>query len=78
MEIHEADRPELTLGVYAHFKGNRYRVIELVRHSETEEWLVLYHPLDNPQSLWVRPYEMFVEQVSKPDYDGPRFRRVGD
>ncbi|EXJ09210.1 hypothetical protein D791_03856 [Nitrincola nitratireducens] len=34
-----------TPGRYRHFKGAEYEVIECARHSETEEWYVVYRPL---------------------------------
>lgn len=63
-------------GVYRHFKGNYYKVIDIVRHSETEEELVLYLPLylnkDYPGDMWVRPISMFLETVER---DGKKFKR---
>lgn len=52
-------------GRYQHFKGGLYRVIDVVKHSETLEDLVLYEALyDNSRSkLWVRPVKMFIEKV---------------
>jgi hypothetical protein len=35
----------------------------MARHSETEEWLVVYRPVADPESIWVRPLEMFCEMV---------------
>jgi hypothetical protein len=51
-------------GLYQHYKGNNYNVLDLVRHSESEEWLVLYQPCYGEQALWVRPIEMFFESVA--------------
>ena len=51
-------------GRYRHYKGNMYEVIGTVRHSETEEWLVLYRCLYGDHSLWVRPLEMFEEEIA--------------
>ena len=65
-------------GLYEHYKGASYRVIDLVRHSETEEWLVLYRPLYDEGALWVRPLAMFVESVETDNGPSPRFRRTGD
>ena len=50
-------------GKYRHFKGGEYAVQGVARHSENEELLVVYRPLYGEGGLWVRPLEMFVEQV---------------
>jgi len=64
-------------GVYQHYKGKKYKLIDVVRHSETLEELVLYETLyeNNLGSLWVRPKEMFLEQLST---GSPRFKFIGD
>lgn len=71
-------RPELALGEYQHYKGNRYQVIDLARHSETTEWMVVYRPLYGEGALWVRPYVMFVENVIIDGVEQARFRKVKD
>ena len=50
-------------GIYRHYKGAQYQVIDTVRHSETEEELVLYRALYGAKGLWVRPLAMFKEEV---------------
>ena len=50
-------------GLYRHYKGAQYQVIDTVRHSETEEELVLYRALYGAKGLWVRPLAMFIEEV---------------
>jgi hypothetical protein len=52
-------------GLYEHYKGKPYRVLGVVRHSETLEELVHYECLyDNPDGkFWVRPRAMFEEDV---------------
>lgn len=45
----------------------------IARHSETEEWLVVYHALSKPEELWVRPYQMFLESVFVNGVEVPRF-----
>ena len=67
-------------GLYEHYKGKRYKVHDIVRHSETLEELVLYETLYENElgKLWVRPKAMFLESV---DIDGksvPRFKLVED
>lgn len=67
-------------GVYRHFKGNKYKVIDIVRHSETTEEMVLYKPLykskDFPDQMWVRPLSMFLEIVEREGKKFPRFELV--
>lgn len=64
-------------GIYEHYKGQRYEVIGLARHSETEEELVVYRALYGDHGLWVRPYPMFIEEVLINGEPLPRFQYVG-
>ena len=68
----------LKTGRYKHYKGNDYQVEGLVTHSETEEKMVLYRPLYGEQALWVRPLEMFIEEVEVAGIKQPRFAYQGD
>jgi hypothetical protein len=54
----------LKLGIYAHYKGNEYEVIDVATHSETEEKMVVYKALYGEKGLWVRPLSMFDEVMS--------------
>lgn len=64
----------LQAGIYKHYKGNLYQVLNVATHSETSEKLVVYQCLYNDYSIWVRPYEMFIEQVQLEDGQiKPRF-----
>ena len=65
-------------GIYEHYKGNQYKVIDIARHSETDELLVLYRPMYGDESLWVRPFAMFFEKVTIDGVLVPRFKYVGD
>ena len=64
----------LKLGTYEHYKGNRYEVVGLARHSETLEDLVVYRALYGERGLWVRPLGMFLEEVDVGGKKVPRFK----
>lgn len=64
-------------GVYEHYKGARYEVLLVARHSETEEWLVVYRQLYGDGGAWVRPLGMFAGSVEVDGRTVPRFRHVG-
>ena len=69
---------ELKPGIYQHFKGNRYELLYVARHSETLEDMVVYRALYGEGGVWVRPAAMWNEHVEKENYSGPRFRWVGE
>lgn len=60
-------------GIYSHYKGNRYEVLGVAHHSETEEALVVYRALYGEYGLWVRPLAMFTETVEVQGEPVPRF-----
>lgn len=64
-------------GLYKHYKGNEYEVIGVATHSEDEAQLVVYRPCYGERGLWVRPLEMFVEDVMIEGKAVPRFAYVG-
>lgn len=59
-------------GRYRHYKGPLYEVIDVARHSESEEEFVVYRTLYGDFSLWIRPLEMFNEEV---EYEGKKVKR---
>lgn len=65
-------------GLYRHYKGNLYEVVDTVRHSETLEPLTLYRALYGEHGLWVRPAAMFNEEVVIGGVRRPRFTKVED
>jgi len=69
---------EIEKGIYRHYKGNLYKVLEMVQHSESEEWLVLYQALYGERGLWVRPYEMFMQTLMLEGERVKRFEKVED
>ncbi len=63
---------EIKLGKYRHFKGNEYEVIAIANHSETLEKMVIYRALYGEKEYWVRPAEMWNEEITR---DGKTFKR---
>ncbi len=70
-------KPIVKGGLYQHYKGKIYKLIDVVRHSETLEELVLYETLYENElgKLWVRPKQMFLENL---DDGTPRFKYLED
>lgn len=63
---------EIRPGIWRHFKGNRYQVIGVAKHSETLEDMVVYRALYGEGGLWVRPASMWLENVER---DGKTYQR---
>ena len=60
-------------GIYKHFKGKEYEVIDVAAHSETLEEMVVYKPLyECEYNLWVRPLSMWDEEV---EFEGKKVKR---
>lgn len=68
---------KIPTGRYRHYKGQEYSVLDVARHSETEEELVVYRQEYGDRSMWVRPRQMFLESVEVAGQQVPRFRYLG-
>ena len=68
---------EMKLGRYRHYKSKEYTVLGIAFHSETEETMVLYRQEYGARDLWVRPYEMFFENVIVDGQTVARFAYLG-
>jgi hypothetical protein len=73
--------PKFMDGVYRHYKGGLYEVVGKVVHSETLEDLVLYRSMEGSgefpkDTLWVRPYKMFFEDVVVDGNQVARFTKI--
>jgi len=64
------------VGLYRHYKGGWYEVIDTVRCSETLQGMTLYRALYGGFGLWVRPAAMFGETAAFEGRVQPRFLRV--
>ena len=63
-------------GTYQHYKGHVYKVINVAKHSETLEDLVVYFNVEEPEKLWARPKSMFAENVVVNGNTVPRFKLI--
>jgi len=64
--------------IYEHYKKMRYKVVAIARHSETLEELVVYQALYGEGGIWVRPLNMFLENISLEGKIIPRFKCIGE
>ena len=72
-----SEAKSLKLGLYEHYKKNKYQVLGVAIHSETLEELVVYRALYGEGLIWVRPLKMFLETVEVDGETKPRFRYLG-
>lgn len=63
---------------FRHYKGGEYEYICEARHSETEEVYIVYRPLYKDSGFWVRPKEMFFEEVRVNGVSMPRFAEIAE
>ena len=54
--------------MYRHFKGNIYQIRCLAKHSETGETMVVYQAMYDTFQIYVRPLDMFMEEVDRDRY----------
>ncbi len=54
--------------MYRHFKGNIYQIRCLAKHSETGEMMVVYQAMYDTFQIYVRPLDMFMEEVDHAKY----------
>lgn len=65
-------------GIYQHFKGSLYEAMCVGRSSEARsEEYVVYRSLEKGY-IWIRPIQMFFEDVERDGYAGPRFKWIQD
>lgn len=63
-------------GIYQHYKGNMYKVLEIAKHSETLEDMVVYKAMYGEEVVWVRPLSMFEEIIEKDEKMIERFKFI--
>jgi hypothetical protein len=65
-------------GIYRHYKGQLYEVIETALHVDTYQALVVYRALYGEGNLWVRARSAFIGDVEIDGVKRPRFQKVED
>ncbi len=73
----------LKLGKYRHYKGMIVELIGVALHSETMEKMAVYIHEDpikgkGANTMWVRPLDMFMEDVEIDGKKMPRFEYIGE
>ncbi|MDX2172538.1 MAG: DUF1653 domain-containing protein [Bacteroidota bacterium] len=65
-------------GLYKHYKGKMYEVLDVATHSETLEKMVVYKATYQPdgENIWVRPLEMFNETIVVQGKEIKRFEKI--
>jgi len=64
---------EIKKGIYKHFKGGEYRIIAEAKSSEDKKEVVVYQDLKDKKKFWVRPREMFLDEVEVDEEKKKRF-----
>lgn len=60
-------------GIYRHYKGREYRVLNEVINSENKDPMIVYQDVEDTDKIWVRPKKMFLSDVEQSDKKQPRF-----
>ena len=68
----------IPLGIYRHYKGNKYEVIGFAKHSETLEDMVIYKALYGDGGTWVRPFSMWENLIEVDGKTVKRFEKKED
>ncbi len=73
---YEEAKQSIPPGRYRHFKGNEYEAIAIARHSETGEPMVVYRALYGDFGIWIRPADMWNEQITRDGKTYTRFEKI--
>jgi len=74
--VFSEEAKNLKSGIYEHYKGNKYKVLGVGRHSETLEELVIYQAQYGDFGIWARPIKMFIGTINAEGKEMPRFKLI--
>jgi len=63
-------------GIYRHYKGQEYEVMETALNAETMQAFVVYRARYGDGNLWIRRRSMFLEKVEVDGVKRPRFELI--
>lgn len=63
-------------GIYRHYKGKLYQVLNIGKDAETLEDVVIYKDRNN--IIWVRSYKIFTEVLTINNSEIPRFQLLSE
>ena len=61
---------------FKHYKGGIYRKLYIAKHSETQEQMVVYQAMYGNCEIWVRPKDMFYEEITYNSKTIKRFTKI--
>ncbi|MEF2176127.1 MAG: DUF1653 domain-containing protein [Candidatus Absconditabacteria bacterium] len=71
---------KIKLGKYKHYKGNEYELIGIGKHTENLKEYAIYKALNGNENdnkkIWIRPLDMFFEEVIINGISMPRFELI--
>jgi len=67
---------EIRKGIYRHYKGGEYRILNEVKNSETQEEMVVYQDINDEKKIWARPKKMFLEEIEVKGEKKARFEFI--
>lgn len=78
--LEQTQLAQITVGAeYEHYKGKRYKILGVFRHTEDLKLHVCYEALydcGEYGNFWARPLDMFIENIVINGIEQPRFKQI--
>lgn len=65
-------------GIYKHYKGHEYKILNVGKNSNNKKEVVVYQDLADENKVWVRPEKEFLEDVKLDGQKISRFKLIGE